>query len=587
MISMDCKHPDLEEFIDIKTDLDKVTKANISIRVTNDFMNAVIKDLDWELKFETIHGEVIRKTVKAKELFHKLAKNNWDFAEPGILFWDNINDWNLLSEDKEFKYAGVNPCAEEPLPVGGSCLLGSFNLSEYVINGKFDFESFENDIHIVVKAMNDVLDEGLPLHPLQVQKDTVRDYRQIGIGIMGLADMLIKLGIKYDTDEAIEFCDTIGFVLANKSIEKSALLAKEHGAYPKYKQDVLESEFLKQNTTDDVYELVKKYGLRNSQLLTSAPTGSLSTMLGISGGIEPIFSISYTRKTESLHNEDVYYKVYTPIAEEYMKKHGLKNEEELPNFFVTSQTIDPFKRIDMQSVWQKHIDASISSTVNLPNETTIKLVEDLYKYAWEKNLKGLTIYRDGCKRSGVLTISEHEENLNNELKRGEWSKLEDDVIYYKRKISIGCGKLSLFIGYSPSTNEIQDLYVKKKGTGGCDKLLETTVIAMSGMLRLGGNLDNISKAFEGVSTCPSFAASRGRGLVLSKGNTCGAAILNTVKAFLKDMKNEPNDIKKSNTIDKKVEKVKLPTAKCPECDEPIAMIEGCQTCPSCGYSKCN
>ena len=255
---------------------------------------------------------------------------------------------------------------EEPLPAGGSCLLGSINLSAYVSNGRFDIKEFRKDIPTIVKGMNDVLDQGLPLHPLQIQKDCVRDWRQIGVGIMGIADMLIKLGLKYDTEEAVALCDAIGFELANEVIKASALLAKEHGVYPKYDKRVLETEFFLANTTEETRALVEQYGLRNSQLLTIAPTGTLSTMLGISGGIEPIFNLSYTRKTESLHGEEVFYKVFTPIVKTYMEQHGLTEEEELPEQFVTAQTLNPFMRVKMQGAWQKHIDASISSTVNPP-----------------------------------------------------------------------------------------------------------------------------------------------------------------------------------------------------------------------------
>lgn len=175
-------------------------------------------------------------------------------------------------------------------------------------------------------------------------------------------------------------------------------------------------------------------------------------MIEVSGGIEPIFSFSYTRKTESLHGEDKYYKVYTKIVKEYMEENNLKEEEELPDFFVNAQTIDPFKRVEMQGIWQSYIDASISSTINLPNEATVEEVEQLYMYAWEQGCKGLTIYRDGCARSGILTLDdkEEEEEETNELKRGEWKSLADDTYYVKRKLVIGCGTLKLFIGYSPS-----------------------------------------------------------------------------------------------------------------------------------------
>ena len=272
MISMKCSHPDIEEFIDIKTDLNKVTKANISIMMSDEFMNAVVNKEMYMCRFELENGEVIEKEVDAAKIFNKLAKNNWRMGEPGILFWDTIEKYNLMSEDKDFKYAGVNPCAEEPLPDGGSCLLGSFNLSAYVKDNEFDFDEFIKDVHTVVIAMNDVLDEGLPLHPLEIQKETVRDLRQIGIGVMGIADMLIKLGIKYDSYAALELCDRIGFTLADEALYASAMLAKEYGAFPKCNIDaILASDYINENTTKSTRETIAKYGLRNSQLLTIAP----------------------------------------------------------------------------------------------------------------------------------------------------------------------------------------------------------------------------------------------------------------------------------------------------------------------------
>ena len=595
MLSLDCTHPELIDFINIKTDLDKVTKANISVRVNDDFMRAVENDEDWVLSFET-DKDKMEKIVKAKEVFQLLCKNNWNFAEPGILYWSRIEDYNLLSEDWEFKYAGVNPCAEEPLPNGGSCLLGSINLSAYVVEyeGKnyFDIPMFKKDIHTIVKAMNDVLDQGLPLHPLQIQRETVRDYRQIGIGVMGIADMLIKLETKYDTDEAIEICDTIGKILANESIKASALLAKEEGYYPKYKSCILDSEFLRENVDEETFDLVIKYGLRNSQLLTIAPTGSISTMIGVSGGIEPIFNLSYTRKTESLHKEgDVYYKVFTPIAKEYMDKHGITEEEDLPNFFVTAQTLDPHMRVKMQGAWQKHIDASISSTINLPHEATVEEVEQLYMEAWKEGLKGLTIYRDGCARAGILTTDRPSEDEEKELlKRGEWKSLAEDTYYVKRNLVIGCGKLKLFIGWSPSEKTIQDVYITKSGSGGCEKNLQCIAILMSSILRIGGNLSVIEKSFAGVSACPSFTRERGKGNHLSDGSYCGMAILKEMKAFLKEIGEEERIIEK--TIKKpKEDNIKKEDIKgnvCPECGEQsLIKTNGCDSCLNCGYSRCS
>ena len=409
MISMDINHPDIEDFIDIKTDLNKVTKANISVRINDKFMESVENKEKYVCRFiveET--NEVIEKEVDAYKLFMKIITNNWDFAEPGILFWDNIEKYHLLSEDKEFKYAGVNPCAEEPLPSGGSCLLGSINSAEFVVepftnNAIFDIQKFKNTVADCIIGLNEVLDEGLELHPLKEQKESVRQYRQIGLGVMGIADMLIKLNIRYGSEKSIDLCEKIAKIMLNSAVKQSALLAKELGSYEKYNKDaIFKSDFFINNIDEDVKELIKEYGLRNSQILTIPPTGSISTMLGISGGIEPMFNTSYIRKTESLHDEDVFYKVYTPIVKEYMDINDILDDNNLPDIFETAMTLKPEERIRMQEAWQKYIDASISSTINLPYEATVDDVYNIYVSAWKHKLKGVTIYRDGCKRSGIL-----------------------------------------------------------------------------------------------------------------------------------------------------------------------------------------
>ena len=615
MISIDCHHPDLEEFINIKNDLNAVTKANISVRITDDFMGAVANKKDWQLFFETESGDVLVKTVKAHEIFRLLAKNNWSMAEPGILFWDRIENYNLLSEDPDFKYAGVNPCAEEPLPNGGSCLLGSFNLVEYYddLTKIFDFQKFRADIPIVVKAMNDVLDEGLPLHPLQIQRDTVRDYRQIGIGMMGLADLLIKLEIRYDSDEAIELCDEIGYTLANEAIRASALLAKEYGAYPKCNRDrLLRSEFLIRNTDPEVYALVQQYGLRNSQLLTIAPTGTLSTMLGISGGVEPIFSFSYSRRTQSLHGEDVEYKVFTPIAKEYMEKHGITKEEDLPDFFVTSQTINPFKRVKIQAAWQNHIDASISSTINLPNDTTVDVVEDLYIAAWYEGLKGLTIFRDGCDRAAILTTEKPKEEpkplenllpqMDNGLKFGDTIMPSDDLIGLKKTIKSGCGTLHLNAYFDEETGELREVFLSKGSKGGCLAFTNAVSRLISLLARKGAPLEEIVDQLNSVVVCPSYVSARAAGREVSPGNSCAASIAKALlemhdkfqKFFIDnadDEEEEEPQPKVKVQIDKEriTKEVKGPEyATCPECGKKSLMFSGgCNSCVECGYTKCS
>ena len=608
MISIDCSHPDVPEFIELKTDLEKITKANISVRVHEDFMEAVKKNAEYTLHYtrETT-GEVIEKKVNARELFRRITETNWDYAEPGALFWDRITSWNLLSNTKEFSYAGVNPCAEEPLPAGGSCLLGSVNLAEFVQTpftdeAFFDFEGLKECVQASVRALNEVLEEGLPLHPLKEQRDSVEQWRQIGLGIMGLADALLKLGLTYGEEDAVEMCDKIGFAMADTAIAASAKLAKEKGAFPKCNvEEIMSTPFFQANTTEKTRELVNKYGLRNSQLLTIAPTGTLSTMLGISGGIEPVYANYYVRKTESLHGTDVYYKVYTKIVEDYMKQHDLKEDKELPDYFVTAMTLDYRQRIDMQSVWQKHIDASISSTVNVPNSFTVEETESLYIYAYEQGLKGITIFRDGCKRVGILNTEQKEEKKEKKitagegLKRGEILLVTDDVIGKKRKLMTGCGSLHCIALFDPHTGALLETYLSKGSTGGCNNFMVGLSRMISISARGGIDIETIVDQLNSSGSCPSYTARRVTRKDTSKGACCPMAVGNALMDMYKEMQAELNQKQgKEPMKPKKAPKPKAVTPVeetdkmyCPECGEPLVFEEGCNICKSCGWSKCH
>lgn len=605
MLSLSCEHPDLEEFIGIKSDLDRVTKANISIRITDKFMAAVKNKTPFTLSFTRLEtGETITKEIDAYEMFHKMCEMNWDYAEPGMLFWDRINNLNLLSCDDEFEYAGTNPCAEEPLPAGGSCLLGSINLAEFACDTGFDFESFKHCVKSSVIALNEVLDEGLPLHPLKEQRESVYDWRQIGLGIFGLSDLLIKLGIKYGSPEAIDLCDMIGHTMADMAIKTSAVLAKEYGVYPKYKPEAVEqSAFYSKNALGETKELVESFGLRNSQLLTIAPTGSLSTMIGVSGGIEPIFANYYTRKTESLKGHDEYYKVYTPIVKEYMEKHGLKDDSELPDYFVTAQTLDYKNRIYMQSIWQSHIDASISSTVNVPNDFTVEQVEGLYMTAWDAGLKGVTIFRDGCKRAGILTTSSTKENDAIEetkpLPRGYIVVADDNVIGLKRKIMSGCGSLHVVAMFDPISGELLETYISKGSTGGCQSNLAAVSRLISLSARAGVDVYTIADQLRSCPACPSYVGRTMTKHDTSKGKCCPDAVANALIEMYKEMQESISDgdkdistSVKSQAIKKNIEskesivdvEIKNP---CPVCGEELTFEGGCNVCKNCGWSKCD
>ena len=631
MISIDCTHPDLEKFITVKSDLGKVTSANISVRVTDRFMVAVKNDEDWELYYKRNEtGEEIKKTVKARDIFDLLCRNNWDYAEPGILYWDRITNWNLVSNDKDFEYAGVNPCAEEPLPAGGSCLLGAINLAAFADNGKFDWDDFNRTVSIAVKALNNVLDEGLERHPLAEQRKTVRDWRQIGLGIMGLADMLIKLSIEYGSLDSITLCDAIGYSMSRNAIVASADIAGHAGCYDKYnEQYVTTSPFFAEHIKPDdeeAWSFVETNGLRNSQLLTIAPTGSISTMIGVSGGIEPIFANYYERTTKSLHGHDEVYKVYTPIVKEYMDAHGIKDELGLPSYFVTSATIPIKRRIDMQSVWQKHIDASISSTVNLPNEATVDDVKDLYMYAWEKHLKGITVYRAGCKRVGILNAEPKKddeaksENTSTILPRGSIIEPSNDLIGKKRKIQTGCGSLHVLAFFDPIDGNLQEVYFNKGSTGGCANFMTGLSRMVSLLCRAGVDIMTIKDQLDSTGVCPSYATRRATHHDTSKGSCCPMAIGNALVEMYNEMQAELDDKeedipitsrkinkasktlaenfnKATEAINKVADKFaqlakdsgnvyNAPTDVCPECGEPLLHIGGCIQCSSCAWSKC-
>jgi len=599
MISIDCNHPDLEEFIDIKSDLNRVTKANISIKITKEFMEAVKKDEIFDLTFirkET--NEKVVKTVKAKKIFAKIAKMNWDFAEPGFLYWDRIKSWNLLTNTKEFEYAGTNPCAEEPLPAGGSCLLGSINLSEFVKDNKFNFSDFKNTVNVSVRALNEVLDEGLPLHPLQEQKDSVEKWRQIGLGIFGLADLLIKLHIEYGSEESIKLCDEIGHAMINQSLQTSALLAKNEGSYPACNiNDIVTTEFFKSNASQEVQFYTNRFGLRNSQLLTIAPTGTLSTMLGVSGGIEPIFANYYERKTESLHGKDVFYKVYTPIVEKYMKENNITDDSQLPNYFINSQNLDYKRRIDMQSTWQKYIDASISSTVNVPNNFSVEDTENLYMYGYDRGLKGVTIYRDGCKRSGILTTTDDKDKKENKgdkteniLKRGDILLVNDDVIGKKRKLITGCGSLHCTAFFDPDTGDLLETYFSKGSSGGCQNFMIGLSRMISLTARLGGDIYTIIDQLNSCGVCPSYAVRTATKHDTSKGSCCPVAIGNALLDMYKEVKNDlglDELVIKEEIVSKKSKQETKIINPCPQCGEELTFEGGCNTCKSCGWSKCN
>lgn len=605
MISISCEHPDLEEFINLKTNLDTCTKANISVRVTDAFMRAVEANSDFTLHFTMEDGSEIEKVINAREIFMLLAKRNWEMAEPGVLYWDRISNYNLL-QNTGFKYAGVNPCAEEPLPAGGSCLLGSINLSEFVKNpftpeAEIDVDGLQVATITATKALNKVLMEGLPLHPLQEQRDSVANWRQIGLGTFGLGDMLIKLGVKYGSRKSLEAIQLVYRNIAIAALATSITLAKVDGAFPKctdeMKEAIANSDFI-QNLHLDPYMLedIRKYGLYNSQLLTCAPTGTIGTMLQVSTGVEPNYAFSYNRRTVSLNGEEKTYQVDARIVQEYKAATGNDN---LPDYFVASADIPYKERIAVQSMLQRYIDASISSTVNLPHKTTVEEVADLYMEAWKAGLKGITIWRDECKRQGILSTTKKEEKSEENhpfiFKPTPIRKVSDDCIGLKRTLQTGCGTLHLTSFWDPNTGQLLETYFSKGSQGGCANFM----VGLSRMVSLAarGNISiyDIVDQLKSSGTCPSYAVRKATKGDTSIGSSCPVAIGNALLDMYKQLQSQMSVHRTLhghwayNKTEQEAQVIasqpELP--KCPKCGEPIQMVEGCMTCPSCGYSKCS
>ena len=639
MISMDVSHPDIEEFIDIKTDLNAVTKANISVKITDDFIKAVKNNTKYPCKFTLEDGSVICKYIDANKIMDKLALNNHRMGEPGILYWDRIQNYNLMQHFEDFGYAGVNPCAEEPLPAGGSCLLGAINLSEFIVDpftpaARFDFDEFERVIHKAIFALNDVLIEGMPLHPLKEQQETVGKLRQIGLGIMGLADALIKLGITYGSSESLLTIETIGTALLYNSLIASSEYAKLDGNTPFEGYDahkVFESDII-QNLINNLnyYEVntlkvALQNGLFNSQLTTIAPTGTIAGLCNTSYGVEPNFAYSYTRKTESLHEEgDVYYTVEPKIVEDYRKATG--NKGELPDYFITTHQLDPFNRVDVQATIQKYIDASISSTVNLPESTTPEEIKAIYLYGAEKGVKGLTIFRNNCERMGILTVGDDKEENTDDLtpveraksmlKFGDTILVDDSVIGIKRKLKTGCGSLHCTFYFCPETGELREVFLDKGSKGGCLSLLNAMSRLASLCARKGAPVEEIADQLESVLVCPSYSVSKFKDKTTSKGSSCASAVayalIDAHNQFLEDFIDPDDDCDIEIKTIQKTERLELPEPRkviktkttvksakrtdvldddyymvCPECGEKALLkTEGCVSCVSCGYSKC-
>jgi len=628
MMSLDAWHKEAETFITVKSKTGEIEKANLSLEIDNEFMDMVKhfyltgEKLIKHITFKYDSGE-IKYDVCPIDVYKSMCLNAFDWAEPGIIFTNEFRNHNIMEFVDDYKVVTGNPCGEQPLPKNGACNLGSMNLSEYVINpytenAEFDLNSFKNDVGIAITALDEVLDYGFKYHALQEQRDMAINYRNTGLGVMGVASMFLKMGITYGDEQSLKLIDSILYEMFRSAVISSSDNAVSKGSFPKYTELVWKSKIIKEHFTDDEIEELKLYGLRNCSLLSIAPSGSIGTMLNVSTGCEPIFRMSYKRKTETLHkNQDVYYDVFIDEATEYMKKYDTKT---LPEYFVSSDMIPWKNRIDMQSTMQKHIDTAISSTLNLPKESTLDDIEKVYLYGWEQKLKGMTIYVDGCKRTGILTSIDDnkDKKVLTELKRGDILLINNDEIGKKRRLITGCGSLHCTAWFDPVTGDLLETFFDKGSSGGCNNFMIGLSRTISLCARLGGNIYTIVDQLNSSGLCSSYTNRTVLKHDTSKGACCPMAIGNALIDMYKEVRSElglddedddeeddeteeeikpkkitiPQVIKQPTKIidscivaDPKEQLIK--TGICPQCAEPLIFEGGCNLCKSCGWSRCS
>ena len=589
-------HPDIEKFITIKTgDINMVKYSNISVLLTHKFMDAVKNDTDFDLVFD---GQVY-ETIKAKDLWDKIINSAHASAEPGLLFWDTMTDYHNAEYCSPL--VSTNPCAEQPLPDGGCCNLGAVNLERFVDeNQNFMVEEFKETVEIGTRFLDNVVDYNLDRHALEDQKKNAMNDRRVGLGILGLGDMLVRMGIQYDSEDAIQTIDQIMTIFRDTAYETSINLAKEKGQFPNFNwKGYNKSKFVKA-LPKSIKEKIKNNGIRNCTLTTVAPTGSGAIVARVTSGVEPIFATSYKRMVKK--NDGGYgkefeqYTVYHPIIKELFG-----TDENLPEYVTTAHKIDPFFRVKMQGTVQKYIDSSISSTVNLQEDIPVETVADIYMKAYENGLKGITVYREGS-REGILITNDDKEKDKKDSTDVSAERLEGSprlrptqTLGLTRRIKTGEGTLYITINEDEQgLCEVFTTIGKAGGNAAAQSEAISRLISLA--LRSGVNPQSIVRQLKGISG-PNPTWEDGR-LILSTPDAIGKALDDYLheknqrteedKAQLLITMDTDKDKKKSPN---KEEDMSLDTAKlmmCPSCDSRSVVNEGgCLTCQSCGWSKCD
>ena len=623
MISMDIRHPDIEKFVTMKQDLKRVTGANVSVKISDSFMEAVTNKESFILQFPVdSDNPTYTSEIQAEDLWNKIIESATKTAEPGLLMWDNITKNLPAHEYEDFKTLTTNPCGEIPLSAYDSCRLVSLNLKHLVKNpfsekSKFNFNKLKEIVAVGMRLSDDLVE--LELEKLQnIRKCADTDDekslwtklygaafngRRTGLGTHGLADALARLSLAYDSQEAVDTVDKIYSILRNVAYEESVRLAQERGFFPAFDWAKEENnEFIKRLPAD-LQQLISTHGRRNISILTNAPTGSVSIMSQTSSGLEPVFRNSYIRRRKLSHNEQemeadfvdelgdrwLEYEVFHHNIQEWINMHGISDEETLPAFFVESDGIDWAWRIAVQAAIQKNIDHSISSTINLPKDTDPELVGKLYREGWKQGLKGVTVYVEGS-RSGVL-LSDAE---GVKFPHNKAPKRPQELPCSIHHTTIKGEKWIILVGlleerpYEIMGGLSNLIEIPKRDTEGV--LVKHPRKSMNSIydLKIGRNGDSIVvKDLVKVFDNPNYSAFT---RMISLGLRYGANIHYIVEQLQKD---RDSDMFSFARCIARILKNYIPNGQeatektCPSCEtEALIYVEGCVTCRNCGFAKC-
>lgn len=592
MLTISVDHPDVLDFIEIKNDPErrKVQFANISVRLTDEFMRAVERNDDFVLSFGNERIGRFEKKVRAQEIWERLVKNAWASAEPGVIFWDNVKR-ESTTEYNQMEVVTTNPCSEIPLEPYGCCCLGNINLAKFVLesftaNARLDWPNLEKALCYATRFLDNVLDYNADKHPLPAQKTASLHSRRIGVGFTGFGDMLIKLRLKYDTDEAIQFTDQLFARIKDIVYSESTELAVEKGAFPAFDlQKHLESAFVKRLNAGTL-EKIKKNGLRNAALLTVPPVGSGSVLAGCTSGVEPIFSLTYLRKSKSLSKDE--FEVSHPLVRDYMEKEGLKNLNELPDIFVTAHEIEPMLRVRMQATIQKHIDHAISSTVNLAKDVSPATIGDIYLETWRAGCKGITVYREGSREGILLTTAaakaqkESEKPARATLAPRPRPKVVKGKTY-RMKTELG----TVFITVNEDEEGIVEVFVQGLGKSGTASAAFTEAIGRLISLALRSGV-------KPSAIIDQLGLIRGSRPVVQEDGTVVFSVPDAISKAISEYLNVGEQLRLLEEVKPHApaqtgngRDTKRDVELCPSCGGVVIFTNGCYICGDCGFSECD